>query len=178
MSDNKQEVLSGGNFRCTYYKEDQYIVPQRDCRFLMLFALGGSIDFEFATCRQRVSAEHIVVVDSHAVLSYSCDPNTIVLEYMPLDKLSGYFAVCSRVFRLPMSTVLPISPSVREWIDDLLAVLMSKTVHPDEFYLTYYQSLQERLLLYPRNILGELYIALYANYITDGKDKVKKNNDK
>jgi hypothetical protein len=159
----KQDTFSEGNFRYFHYHNAGRILPQWECRYPMLFVLQGMLVMDFSLRHICIAADYFAVLDIEELQSYSCADNTIVVEYMPPVKLSGYFSTCSCAFRTPISTIVPILSPLREWIDSLLQSMAQGRI-TDLSAPNCSNDLTDCLLKYPVDILGELYVPFYANF--------------
>ena len=133
-------------------------------RYAILLVLEGEITLSFIVYRSLiVGKKSLVMIDRQQLSQISWSAGTAILEFTPPKKIFRFFGSCSRAFQIPCSTVVPVSPELQTWIDDLMA----ERLRPAEeltniLHRDYCMRLMNILNGYPPLLVGELLVAFQA----------------
>lgn len=128
----------------------------------LIFVLQGAVKMLFLAESEWLSEGQLAVIHRTKLQKVECSANTIILKYCPTKKLEYYFKQCRIAFNKECSTPVPILPPMAEWIDCLMKEL-STTCQEQQIECCAYESrLNEIIVQYPRNCLGELYVPFFA----------------
>lgn len=160
------ELLSSGLFTLGGLPgggRDMHCFGQED--FAMIFCLQGSVAFdlrmEMKTQRFRLSEQHLVVIDKRCLQHCDCVPGTVILKYAFVGRMARYMSFTSRAFHAAASSVVPVLPRLREWIDRLVLKLMDDGSRHETF-TDECAELARLLMEYPKSLLKELYVPVFA----------------
>lgn len=163
------DLLDGGdNFCCLYYRDGGVTQLIYRSTNPMLFVLQGELQMhsKYHTC--IAEAGNMVVLDATVLDSLCVAQDTIVLVYCPPRRLEMLFNQCSKVYDAPFSEIVPILPSLKEWIEKLLTEHLQGKVWLYEQAHAQRRELAHILIYnYPRRQLGEMYAAFSACALGD-----------
>lgn len=150
--------LDGGDFfRFLHYRCGGPKSLECGCRFPMLFVLQGSLKMHFKYSGCIVDAGNIIVIDTEMLTEFHAAEYTVVLVYMPPERLSYFFSQSSQIFDTCFSQIVPILPPLQEWIDHLLEQCSQEVSWTNEGTHVLCRELATILIAYSRRDLGELY---------------------
>lgn len=157
-------VLRDGFFTFSSYPDGGSATFSTSDNTVIIFVLEGTAAFDFPFQKQNLKEGYLMAVDKHLLNGCSCGNGTILIEYTPSEKFIRYLDLCKTAFRKPYSSIVPILPSVRQWIGELAGILGRAEEYPEDFWQTKRKELAFLLMDYPKEQLGEMYAALYACY--------------
>lgn len=161
----KRMAPPGGNyFLFSEYPDGGAAVFSTPDNTVIIFVLEGTAIFDFPFQKQILKKGYLMAIDKHLLNGCSCGKNTILIEYTPSEKFIRYLDLCKTAFRKPCSSIVPILPPVRQWIEELAGILGRTEKYTEDFWHTKRMELAFLLMDYPKEQLGEMYAALYACY--------------
>ena len=164
---DKAPFRIGKKIYCLSDRKEDVLAVIRNNPYPMLFVLQGQLEVHFKMGCHRIGQGELAVVASKEVMDCELSSPLALMIYYPSDRLAGYLGMSSKMFRLSISEILPIQPSLQEWIDKQLRLTAcaseaaaSRPTDGDERQKC--AELVRILITYPRNAIETLYMPLYA----------------
>lgn len=170
-----RDFLHHSAFSSMIYRAAGILELPNEESYPLIFVLQGSVKILFSGEREWLTEGQLAVIHRTKLQKIECTENTIILKYCPPKKLESYLKQCRRVFSKECSTPVPILPPMEEWIDGLMKEL--GTTHEEQQIecCAYESRLNEIIIQYPRNCLGELYVPFFAYW--NGNNSFSNSSD-
>ena len=152
----------GVPFVFTAYYERRSIRLQSVGRYVFLFILQGSLKCKFPSDMREIVAGNLVVVNKERMQYGWCDCGTVLLEYIPPERLSRLLQTCAEAYRADCSDIVKIAPRLNEWCWRLLAEFYIDVPRDGRFYNERCRQLSSLLLRYRPEKLGDINAPLRA----------------
>lgn len=161
LAQDKNNPLEINNFQYISIPKNETFNIKKGI-YPLLFILKGKIILHFSSMSNTLSEGHLFMLNSCKLTRITIVENTVVLIYLPPQKLTSYFKKCSSVFNKSISSPVYFNAQLQEWIAEVKKELeKNQALCPDTSY-QYCQKLASILMEYSQNELEELYIPFLA----------------
>lgn len=132
-------------------------------RYSFLFVLQGELKLTFPVQNKfRLSGAKMIAVDKKLITSLTCKGDTVILECEASGRMVPLMQGTSQAFKTPCSEKINLNGPLHEWCQNMLRDLQQDPSRDNDYYHGRCNELTNLLLNYPREVLGTLYIPLYA----------------
>ena len=137
-------------------------------RYVFLFVLQGCLKCKFPSDMREIAAGNLVVVDKMHMRYGWCDCGTVLLEYVPPERLARILHTCAVAYQADCSDIVKIAPRLNEWCWRLLAEFDIEIPRDSLFYNERCRQLSSLLLHYRPEKLGNINVPLRACSMRSG----------
>lgn len=195
FNNNKTRISIGNNLHCISGDAADVMELIRRNPYPILFVLEGELEVRFRTDRNLIKQGHFAVVASANLGDCLLAPSSVVMVFYPSERFARYLGTSSKVFKLSISEILPIHPSLQGWIDEQLEhvsadgysakngpmdtqlaennpmnTLLAEASGADSNDRARCLELVRILIAYPRDSINTLFMPLYACSIHNCKN--------